>query len=503
MTPRDPRAPVLVGAGQVTHRPSDHDAPPSTPELLALAARAALADAGTAAGTTLLAQAEVVGVVDVFSWSAPDPAAVLASDLGLSGVQTVVTTVGGNGPIALLGTLAADIQAGDLDVALIAGGEAMTPFMAAVKAGGDTGWPTQPEGTAPSRIVGIDRPPADDAELAASLVAPIFVYPLFEQALRREAGRSIAEHQEHLGRLWARFAAVAAGNRYAWTRDAPDAATIATASPGNRQVSAPYTKLMNANIQVDQAAALVLCSAAAAEAAGVPEEDWVYVTSTAGAHDHWFVGERERLDRSPAIAATGAAALGHAGLSIADVTHLDLYSCFPSAVQIAARELGVDLFDPDRPPTVTGGLTFAGGPANAYVVHSLATLVGRLRGRTGEHGLATAVGWYLTKHGTAILSSDPPPVPFADADVQAEVDALPRRAITTAPLHGRPVETYTAIHDHTGAATIAIVTVLDADGNRAFAKSLDPAVITAFLDAGDPFERTVDLDGEAGFTVAG
>jgi acetyl-CoA C-acetyltransferase len=501
MPPIDPRTPVLVGAGQVTHRPTDYDATPSTPELLALATRAALADAGTAAGTMLLAQAEVVGVVDVFSWKVPDPAAVLASDLGLSGVQTVVTTVGGNGPIALLGALAADVQAGRLDVALIAGGEAMTPFLAALKSGSDTGWPAQPEGTVPSRTVGVDRAPAHEAELAASLIAPIFVYPLFEQALRKDAGRTVEAHQEHLGGLWERFAAVAADNPYAWTRDHPDAASIAHASPANRQVSAPYTKLMNANIQVDQAAALVLCSAAAAEEAGIPQEDWVFVTSTAGAHEHWFVGERDRLDRSPAIAAAGAAALGHAGVGIADIDHLDLYSCFPSAVQIAARELGVDLDDPHRPATVTGGLVFGGGPANAYVMQSLATLVSRLRGRTGEHGLATAVGWYLTKHGAAVLSSDPPPSPFADADVQAEVDALPRRAITTAAIQDVPVETYTAIYDHTGTATLAIVAALDADGNRGFAKSLDPEVIAAFL-AGDPLDRRVSLDGAAGFTVA-
>lgn len=492
----DPRTPVLVGAGQITHRPGD-GAVPSTPELLERAARVALADAGGG----LEARTEVVAVVDLFSWTVPDPAAWLAGALGISPRETVLSARGGNGPVSLLGALAEEIQAGSLDVALIAGGEAMTPFMKAVKGGGETGWPTQPEGTAPSRIVGHDREAGHPAELAAGLIAPVFYYPLFEQALRKDAGRTQAEHQEHLGRLWARFAAVAAGNPHAWTRDAPDAATIAHPSPANRQVSAPYTKLMNANIQVDQAAALVLCSAQAAAEAGIPREQWVFVTSTAGAHDHWFVGERDRLDRSPAIAAVGAAALGHAGLQIDEIDHLDLYSCFPSAVQIAARELGVDLEDPDREPTVTGGLTFAGGPANAYVVHSLATLVGRLRGRSGEHALATAVGWYLTKHGAAVLSSDPPSAPFAALDVQAQVDALPRRELTAAPIHGAAVESYTAIHDHTGAATMAIVTVLDAAGARGVARSHDPATIAAFLD-GDPLERTVDLDGAAGFTVA-
>jgi acetyl-CoA C-acetyltransferase len=499
MASMDPHTPVLVGAGQLTHRPADGPAP-STPELLARAARAALDDTG--AGAALAARTEAVAVVDLFSWTVPDPAAALAADLGIEPAQTVLSARGGNGPVSLLGDLAGEIQAGRLDVALIAGGEAMTPFMRAVKSGGDTGWPTQPEGTAPTRVVGEDREPGHPAELAAGLIAPVFWYPLFEQALRRSEGRTREEHQERLGRLWARFAAVAADNPYAWTRDAPDAESIAHASPANRQVSAPYTKLMNANIQVDQAAALVLTSAAAAREAGIPEDRWVFVASTAGAHDRWFSGERQDLSRSPAIAAAGAAALGHAGLSVDDITQLDLYSCFPVAVQVAARELRIDLEDEARPPTVTGGLTFAGGPANAYVVQSLATLVHRLRGRTGEHALATAVGWYLTKHGVAVLSSDAPAQPFAALDVQNEVDATAHRSLTTAPIAGAPVEAYTAIHDHTGAATMAIVSVLDEAGDRGLAKTHDPAVITAFLDAGDPLERRVDLDGEAGFTVA-
>jgi acetyl-CoA C-acetyltransferase len=501
MSSIDPRTPVLVGAGQLTHRPEDGPVP-STPELLTLAARAALSDVGPH-GMELARRADAVAVVDLFSWTVPDPAAALAESLGIDGAQTILSARGGNGPIALLGDLCTEIQAGRLDVVIIAGGEAMTPFMQAVKAGGETGWPTQPDGTTPTRIVGEDKDPGHPAEIAAGLIAPVFWYPLFEQALRRSLGRTREEHQTRLGRLWSRFADVAAGNPYAWTRSAPDAEAIAHPSASNRQVSAPYTKLMNANIQVDQAAALVLCSAGAARAAGIPEDRWVYVTSTAGAQDHWFCGERDDLSRSPAIAAAGAAALAHAGLTADDVGHLDLYSCFPVAVQVSARELGIDLEDPERPPTVTGGLTFAGGPANAYVVHSLATLVERLRGRRGEHALATAVGWYLTKHGAAVLSSDPPARPFADQDVQDQVDALPRRSLTTAPVADAPVEAYTAIHDHTGAATMAIVSVLDPAGDRALAKTHDPEVIAAFLDAGDPLERRVDLDGEAGFTVAG
>src|SRR5207249_3543849 len=112
------------------------------------------------------------------------------------------------------------------------------------------------------------------------------------------------------------------------------AAQIADPGPDNRMVGTPYTKLMNADIGVDMAAALIVCSVAAARAAGVPADRWVFPLAGAASHDHWFVGERADLGDSPAIRANGRAALSAAGLGIDDIAHLDLYSCFPSAVEV-------------------------------------------------------------------------------------------------------------------------------------------------------------------------
>lgn len=492
----DPRTPVLVGAGQVTHR----DGPgPSPLELMVQASRAAAEDAG-AGGAALLARAGSVAVVDLFSWPVPDPGGALAAELGLEPAETVVSARGGNGPVALLGDLAGRIAAGQLEVALLAGGEAGTAFQAAMREGRDPGWPTQPEGTAPTRTVGEDRDPGDPAELEAGLIAPIFWYPLFEHAVRSAAGRTRAEHQAHLGELWLRFAEVARTNPHAWTTELPTSAgEIAEPSQGNRRVSDPYTKAMNANITVDQGAALLLCSVGAARAAGIPADRWVFVGATAGAHDHWFCGTRDRFDRSPAIAACGAAVLGHAGAGIDDIAHLDLYSCFPSAVQVAATELGIPLADPARPPTVTGGLAWAGGPANNYVTHALATLVGRVREEPETRALATAVGWYLTKHGAALLSGRPGPLGFAHHDVQAAVDATPRRAIVpAAEAVSGAVEAHTAIYDRDGAATMGIVALRLDDGRRAFGRTHDPATVAELQD-GEPLGRRASTDGAATF----
>lgn len=492
--PLDPRTPILVGAAQLTHRGGT---PPSPLELMASAARAAAEDAGTGA---LLAKVQSVAVVDLFSWPVPDPAAALAQELGIDARETVVSARGGNGPIALLGDAAARIAAGELDVALLAGGESGTAFQAALREGRDPGWATQPDGTTPARTVGADRDPGDPAELEAGLIAPIFWYPLFEHAVRGAAGRTRDEHQAHLGELWLRFADVARENPHAWATDLPRTAEeIAQPAQGNRRVSDPYTKAMNANITVDQGAALLVCSVGAAEAAGIARERWVFVEATAGAHDHWLCGTRDRFDRSPAIAACGQAVLGHAGVAMDDVALLDLYSCFPSAVQVAGTELGIDLLDPARAPTVTGGLTFAGGPANNYVMHSLAALVERLREQPEEHAYATAVGWYLTKHGAALLSGRPPAQAFRHHDVQHAVDAQPARAIVPATegVEGT-VEAHTAIFDRDGTATMGIVSLLTSDGRRAFGRTHDPATIAALQDE-EPLGRTARTDGAATF----
>ena len=135
-------------------------------------------------------------------------------------------------------------------------------------------------------------------------------------------------------------------------------------------VGFPYPKLMNSNNSVDQAAAILLTSAGTAAALGIPRDRWVFPIASADAEDP-PLSERADMHTSPGLRAAGGAALRLAGVDAGNLAHVDLYSCFPSAVQIAAAELGLPL---DRELTVTGGLTFAGGPWNDYVSHAIATM---------------------------------------------------------------------------------------------------------------------------------
>lgn len=476
----DARTPVLVGVGQLT--PGDRTAPTSPLDLMLEASRRAIADAGL----PLLDRVESIGVTNCISWAAPDPARALAEALGASPGETVGTHTSGTSPLDLLRDACTRIAAGELRVALLAGAEAVR----ALQDGRYQGGPDQPEGTAPSRMLGEDRMPTHPGEEAAGLYQPVQFYPLFENAVRAAAGRDPAAHTTWLGTLWGRFAAVADANPHAWVTNPPTAASIVDISKRNRPVAFPYPKLLTANLGVDQGAAVIVCSAEAARDAGIPRDRWVFVHGTAAANDRWHTGERESLHRSPAIRT-----IGRALLEDVEPSQLDLYSCFPSAVQIAAAELGVDLADPGVVPTVTGGLTFAGGPGSNYVMHSLATMVSRLRVDSDGVGLCTGVGWFMTKHAAALLSSRPPRE-YRDAAVQSEVDnetCLKVGMGTTGPA---TVETYTVTYDYDGAPRAAFVAALLDDGEtRAFAVSHDRDLAAGMLERDPVGERITLLEG--------
>lgn len=466
--PVDPRTPVIVGVGQLTRRPGDPSEATEPAEMMAEVLRRAQDD--SKASSSLLERADSVRTVGQLSWRYTDPSAEVARRVNASQVRDLgVTATGGNGPQWLVNLTATEIQRGDLDVCLVAGAEAMYTRLRARKEKLHLDWTPLADGP-PARLLGEEKAGTNDVEGSVGLLAPPVVYPLFENALRAAAGETIDEHHAKVAGLWSRFSEVAAKNPFAWQREAKTAEEIGTPSPDNRMVSFPYTKLMNANIQVDQAAGFILCSYEAATGAGVPDDRMVFPLAGADANDHWYLSSRDNLHSSPAIAAAGRAALGLAGIGIDDVALVDLYSCFPSAVQIGAGALGLPIDDPSRSLTLTGGLTFGGGPGNNYVSHSIASLVDRLRAsETGTVGLVTGLGWYVTKHSVGLYSTTPPAGGFRAANPQDEVDATPSRAYTTEVEGPVRVETYTVNYERDGAPLMAVAACRLPDGRRTWA----------------------------------
>lgn len=494
----DPHAPVLVGLGEVTRRPGD-DGPTEPAALMAEAVRAALEDAG--AGDALLRRIGVLGAVPPAAWPDGDPGRRVAELLALSDdVPTLRSSLqGGNGPQLLVNVLAERIARGALDAAVVCGAEALSTVARLAREGAAPDWPTADPDRAAGEVLEGERAASTEAESAVGMIAPIMAYPLIENAIRAASGAAPDEHLRTIAGLWSRFSAVAARQPAAWSPKAYTMEELATPSAANRQVTLPYTKLLNSNIQVDQGAAVILTSAATAEALGVPRDRWVFVHAGARATDEWFLSERAELHRSPAIRACGAALFAHAGIGPGDLGPIDLYSCFPAAVQLAAAELGLPLDDPGRPLTCTGGLTFFGGPGNNYATHGIVAVARRLRAAPpGTHGLSTALGWYATKHALGLYGNTPPAKAYASLE---PAPAAPRPRTVVAPAEIDAIaETCTLIYDRDGAPSYGILFALTADGDRALGKTDDPMTMAAMT--GDAFlGAPVRLHADRSFDV--
>jgi acetyl-CoA C-acetyltransferase len=480
--------PVLIGAGQFTYR-GDPASSPSPTALLKIAAERAALDAGL--GPDALAGVDSLAVVG-FTIDAPgsrrvfphstNPPASLATRIGAAPNWAVYSHMGGNTAQQVVNILAERVAKGETELGLAVGAEFLGSAMKRMAKGlSFDDWAEDHDQPPPERI-GDPRSGVTDYEARHGLNRPINIYPMFENALRAHEKRSIPDHQKRMGELFARFTAVAAENPEAWFPVKRTPEELVAVSEKNRMVGFPYPKLLNAIMEVDQSAGVLVASEAKARELGVPQDRWVYLHGCADAADLWYPLDRQNYYSSPAMRLTGRKALEMAGVGLDRIELFDLYSCFPVAVEIGAGELGLSLDDP-RGFTVTGGLPYAGGPGNNYAMHSIAVMMQKLRARPGAYGLVTGNGWYLTKQSTGVYSTARPDRPFEREDpkvLQAEIDALPHPPVTETPSGAAAIETYTVVHRREG-PFMGIVIGRDSDGRRFVAHTPDdPAFLTAF-----------------------
>ncbi|WP_199256061.1 acetyl-CoA acetyltransferase [Mycolicibacterium mengxianglii] len=491
--PLDPKTPVLVGYGQVNQR-IDDGAAAEVLHPVALMASAAR----KAADPRVLEAVDAIRVVNLLSWRYRDPGLLLGELIGANNPATVYTGIGGNVPQSLVNQACLDIMAGRNDVVLLAGAETWRSRKRLKANGVRPDWPVQDDSVAvpPGGEDAMEM--AGESQERIGLGLPSDVYPMFEEALRIAAGETPDEHRRRIGELWARFNVVAQSNPHAWSNAAYTAEDIWQPSPANRMISWPYTKLMNSNNMVDQGAVLVLTSVERAQQLQIPSERWIFPWAGTDSHDTYSITERFEYHRSPAIRIGARRALELSGSALDDIDFVDVYSCFPSAVQVAAQEIGLGLDDPARPLTVTGGLTFAGGPWNNYVMHSIATMAETLVAHPGRRGLITANGGYLTKHSFGVYSSVPPAAEFAWEDVQSIVDREPTREALVSWEGVGTVETWTAPFGRDGAPAKAFLAVRTPDDLRTLAVISDPAAaaVTVTEDIAGA-KVTVNADGTA------
>ena len=458
------RTPILVGISHIEQRIKEWTDGDEPLDLMIQAVEAARADTGV---DSLFAHVDAVHVVRGLWWY-DNPAAAIAEALGIEGAETGLTVLGGNMVQYAVSQAALDIQAGRQNVVVVTGAECGNVLAKARRAGEKVAWREVP-GT-PDRLFDKGGFGANPQERTVGLGAATTWYALFENAIRAANGETIDEHMTRVSTLWSRFSEVASKNPNAWFRDAVSAEDIRTVSASNRAVTFPYPKLMNSNNNVDQAAALILMDADTARSFAIPESQRIYPWASTHGTDTAEVSHRDNLYTSPAIRVAGNRCLELAGVGIDEIDHLDLYSCFPSAVQVSAKELAID---PARDLTVTGGLTFGGGPLNNYVMHAIVRMAEILRAEPDTTGFVTSNGGLLTKHAFCVYAARPPAQPFRYEDCQEEIDSFPSKQ-DVEHVGDATIESYVVMYQG-DAPSRAIIAALTDDDQRtwAFTEDLD------------------------------
>lgn len=481
------RSPVIVGVAQHRWRAIDPAQGPDVAIRAAAVARAAADDTGVGHR----AIADVDAWVHTVGWNAKNPVDLIARAAGAQVRRCWSSGSGGEVGVAAANWAARAILADELDSVVVTGGTDFRTRARAERLGIPYASPSGGEGSFDVLVEG--KPASSDAELAHDMAIPIHVYPIFENALRAARGRSIDEHRARMGALMSSFTAVAADNPFAWFPTFRTADELTTPTADNRMIGFPYTKRLNAILDVDLNAAFVMMSTARARALGIPSDRWVYWWGGASADEQaYHPSTRPDLAACPSMQYSHRGALHEARVGVDDIAMFDFYSCFPVAVEMACQMLGLDERDPRR-FTVTGGLPYAGGPGSAYTLHSLAAMVDRVRDRPDDTALITGNGMFLSKHASSVWGGRPrhtaptgsPPEPGT---------TLPQAPLTVdeSPTGHGTIDGYTVLHDRAGAPARGLVVGHLSNGHRFVAHIIEPEALVS-LEEHEGVGRTGDV----------
>ena len=476
----DPRTPVLVGVGVSQQKVDEPEEAAQVYQLMVEAVEMAAVDAGS---EYLLAEAQRIYVPRGL-WAYSDPARLIADDIGAARAVTVMAEIGILQQ-TLLGDACRRIQEGELDIAIVAGGEAKYRQLRASISGAELDDLEQQE-VVPDITFTPEAELWSEIEANAGLAMPVGYYAIMESALRHARGETVDDNRDTLAAMYEQFNQQAVDNPHAWNREGVTADCIRNPVGKNKMLAFPYTKYHNSQWNVDQAAGLIFCSVEKAEALGIDRDKWVFPLASTESNHMINTSQREYLHRSAGAEVAGQRALDLAAVTVDELKYLDMYSCFPAAVRIFTQALGID---EQRPLTITGGMTFAGGPLNNYVLQSTCRMAELLRADRGSKGLVTCVSGMITKQGFGLWSGEPSECGFQFADVTKEVaQAVPTLELVDNVVGQGSIIGYTVLFNGNDAARAVAVCDLP-DGKRTVVYSEQDWVLQRMM--------TEDLCGQA------
>ena len=491
--------PVIVGIGFHQERTDDPLESSEPYRLMVHAVRRAAEDAGS---TALLAQLDSISVPQGM-WQYRNPGKLIADELGCPSAKSVIADLGVL-QLTLLSDLCRAIAAGEQTAGVVTGGEAQFRELRSMITRQPVADTWQPEGTpAPDVHHTSPDPFCSDLEGQRGLNVPVEYFAIIESALRHARGLGIEEHRDDLARLYSAFSDVAAANPHAWRRASMSAEEIRDPSARNAMLAFPYTKRHCSNWNVNQAVAILVCSAAKAEELGLGNEGWIYPLAAVESKHVVVLAQQQQLHSHRGTVLCGERALALADITTGDLTAAELYSCFPAAIQSFARDLKLEK---TCPLTVTGAMAFAGGPFNHFSLEGIARMVEVLRGSGRDIGSERRIGLVSNlsgifgKQACMLLSNVPGEDGYGYEDITAAVAEQERPVPLTDDYVGpATIVGYTVVYQ--GAAPSHAIAICDTQaGQRTVVRSDDGRLLES-MTREEFCGRTIHVVRGGGFSL--
>ena len=409
-------------------------------------------------------------------WRYRDPGKWIARNNNFKNIPTTYVTKIGVLQQNLINEACQKIETGEINASIILGGEARFKQLRAViekKEYFETKLDENPD-----FYIKAKEDLYGDEELAELGAMAVGYYATMETAIRKNDGEGIEEHQNNIALMYEEFSKIASENKDGWLNHPYAKEEILETSKKNKMLAYPYNKLHCTSWNVNQSAAIIICSEELANELEIDNKKRVYPISSSENNHMIAIQQRPKLYES--LGMTYAANSINKMIERLDIKldAYDLYSCFPAAIKMFTKSIGLDS---EIPKTVTGSMPYAGGPLNSFVIHSTVKMIQKIRALEVKYGLITGVSGMMTKQSFCVWGKEyKEHFIFDDVTERAKLDESPIELSNISEGKGEIIG-YTIIEGNENAAK-AVLYLDDEKKHRKVVSSMDKNFINLLME---------------------
>ena len=416
---------------------------------------------------------DFIDVIDIPKgfWRYRDPGKWIAEKNNFSNAKTSVNKIGVLQQ-HLINNTCNKIIKGEIRAGLILGGESRAKMIAALKEGVE--YKEMELSTNPDQYVKAKDDLYGEGEAEALGLMAVGYYAVMESAMRKSKSLTLKEHEDYLGSMYAEFSEIASKNQYAASDKSISKDQIMLANNDNKPMAYPYNKYHCTSWNVSQASAILICEEELADQLNISKQKRIYPMASSETNHMIALIQRPSLISSAGLKLASEKINEVVDENSINLDFIDLYSCFPVAVQQFENVLNLNT---KISKTITGAMPFAGGPLNNYMLHATVQALLKLRNQSGN-SLITGVSGMMTKQSFCLWSSEYQ-MPFYHVDVTKKAQQLDKPIPISKAKHGNGIVIgYTVLYEGTQ-PSLGVFYIEDSQGERKVVTSQDKEIISS------------------------